>query len=363
MKIERDEKFTFTDLSDKESKNLLVFDLIKSKNAISRTDISRDTGINMVSISNYIKSFMDKGLLYDKGPDVSTGGRKPELLELAASNVGALGISINRDTGDVIMTDLTAGPIEKRRSAVGDVPKLVEELCAAANSRGIKIETVGIGFDGNSSKALLKEIGNVSKAPVFSGRNIYCAAFGEGTLGNKAFYGGALYVHSSLGECVLMKDSKLIGSSDEPKENAKYLRAWGSALSAETMARDEVAKGVGTKIVHIAGADINKITEDSVIKALKEGDEVAEGIIESVGINLGLRIAYLVNIFAPKTVIIGGGIEGAGEAVLSGIKRTVAKLAYSSVSKNISIIPSALGSDGAALGASALAVRELFLRS
>ncbi len=363
MKIERDGKFTLTDFSDKESKNLLVFDLIKSKSVISRTDIAKDTGINMVSVSNYIKSFMDEGLLFDKGPDVSTGGRKPELLEIATGNWGTLGISINKDAADATLTDLTARAIEKRRSATVDISKMAGELCRAASARGIKIKAVGIGLDSANSEPLLKEVGDAVKAPVFAGRNICCAAFGEASLGINASHGGVLYVHSSLGECVLIKDREIISSSDEPKDSTKYLRPWGRLLSAETMAMDEVEKGVGTKIVHIVGADIKNITEKSVIEALKEGDEVAGGIIESVGINLGLRIAYLVNIFAPKTVIIGGGIEGAGKAVLSGLKRTVARLAHSSKSKNISIIPSALGADGMALGASALAVRELFLRS
>ena len=363
MKIERDERFTLTGLSDKESKNLLVFDLIKSKSVISRTDISKDTGINMVSVSNYIKSFLDKGLLYDKGPDISTGGRKPELMELAKSGGGALGVSIDGGDAEVVLTDLSAKLIEKRRSTVEDMPKLAGELCAAASSRGTKIKAVGIGFESGDSMQLLKQMEDAVKSPVFIGRNIYCAAFGETFGCDKTSSGGVLYVHSSLGECVLIKDSELISSSDKSSENTAYLRPWGRALSVETMARDEVAKGVGTKIVHIAGADINKITESSVIEALKVGDEVAGGIIEAAGINLGLRIAYLVNIFAPKTVIIGGGIERAGDAVLSGIKRTVARLAHSSRSKKISIIPSAFGTDGAALGASALAVRELFLRS
>ncbi len=363
MKIERDEKFTLTGLSDKESKNLLIFDLIKSKSTISRTDISKDTGINMVSVSNYIKSFVEEGLLYDKGPDISTGGRKPELMEIAAVDSGAIGINIDGDEAEVVLTDLSVKLIEKKRSAAADAPKLVEELCAKAGSRGIKVKAVGIGSGTDGLPALSKSVGEAAKAPVFVGRDVYCAAFAERSLNNKASYGGVLYVHSSLGECVICKDGEIIGSSAAPEEAVKYLRPWGRALSAETMARDEAAKGVGTKIVHIAGADINKITENSVIEALKEGDEVAAGIIESVGINLGLRIAYLVNIFTPKTIVVGGGIEGAGEAVMSGVKRTVARLAHSSSSKNISIIPSALGSGGVALGASALAVRELFLRS
>lgn len=363
MKIERNENFTFTDLSEKEAKNLAVFDLIKSKSLISRTDISKDTGINMVSISNYIKSFMGKGLLYDKGPDISTGGRKPELMEIATGDGGVLGISINGEIVEAALTDLSAKPFEKRRSSAADVLKTVEELCATAKGRGINIKAIGVASEGRGIALILKRASDAAKAPVFIGRNIYCAAFGERALGNKSSYNEILYVHSSLGECVLIKDGELISFSDKPKEMTKYLRPWGDALSAETMAREEVSKGVGTKIVHIAGADVKNITESSVIEALKDGDEVAGGIIESIGINLGLRIAYLVNIFAPKTVIIGGGIEAAGEAVLSGVKRTVARLALSSKLKNVSILPSVLGSDGVVLGASALAVRELFLRS
>ena len=177
MKIERDEKFTFTGLSDKESKNLVIFDLIKSKNVISRTDISRDTGINMVSVSNYIKSFMDKGLVYDKGPDISTGGRKPELMELATGDGGAIGISIYGDETEVALTDLSARPVEKRRSTSVDAPKLAEELCAIGMARGMKVKAVGIGFEEGDPGSLLRQISDAVKVPAFAGRNLYCAAF------------------------------------------------------------------------------------------------------------------------------------------------------------------------------------------
>ena len=284
-------------------------------------------------------------------------------MELATGAGGVLGISIDGDDSEIALADLNTRLVEKRHSVIEDVPKLVAELCSAANSRGTKVKAVGIGSENDVPASLLKNVGDAAKVPVFAGRKLYCAAFGERCLGNKPSYDKMLYVHSSLGECVLIKDRELIGYSEGSEEDMRYLRPWGRALSAETMARNEVAKGVGTKIVRLAGADMKKITDSSVIEELIDGDEVAVGIIESVGVNLGLRIAYLVNIFGPKLIVIAGGIEKAGDAVLSGIKRTVERLAHSARSKNISIIPSALGPDGAALGASALAVRELFLRS
>jgi predicted NBD/HSP70 family sugar kinase len=365
MKIDRGGTFTFTGLSEKESRNLRVLDLIRAKGTISRTDISKDTGINIVSISNYMKDFLDNGLLHDKGPDISTGGRKPELMELASGDAGAMGISIKGPEASVVVTDLEVKIVDKKCSTLEGMAKAAGEMSRAARSRGIKISAIGIGMaESNDLQPVLKSVSESVGAPFFTGDNVCCAAFGEKTLNAEASFDTVLYVHSSRGECVLIKECEILkyaGTSSD--DNIKYLRPWGQGLSAEAMAKAEVAKGVGTKIVHIAGADIENINEGSVIEALKQGDEVASGIIESVGINLGLRIAYLINIFAPKVIVIGGGIERAKEAVLSGLKRTVGRLAHSSRCKGASIVSASLGSGGEALGASALAVRELFLRS
>ena len=80
--IKRSNLFKLKGLSEKEIKNLEVLELISKKGVISRTDISKITGINIVSISNYIKDYIDRKLVDEKGLDVSSGGRKPELVEL-----------------------------------------------------------------------------------------------------------------------------------------------------------------------------------------------------------------------------------------------------------------------------------------
>jgi predicted NBD/HSP70 family sugar kinase len=363
MKIERNNRFTFTDLTEKEVKNLLVLDLIRSKSVISRTEVSKDTGINMVSISNYIKSFFDNGLLYDKGPDVSTGGRKPELMELAAESAAVIGIGMDGGEADALLSDLSLKTIAKKRVPAEGVAKAVTELSATALSHRMKVKAVGLGARDEKPYASIQDLSDIAGAPAFAGADVFCAAFGEKTFGANVSLGDILYMHTSLGEGIVVRSGELISSYNDKKDGAVYLKKWGANFSAETMAKEEAAKGVGTKIVHIAGADLNKITENAVIEAMQQGDDVALGIIESVAINLGLRTAYLVNIFSPRAVIIGGGIEKAGEVLLSGVKRMIARLAHASKSKDIPVLPSALGSGGVAFGASALAVRELFLRS
>ena len=69
-------------LSDKQRKNLSILELVVKHGPISRTEISRQTGLNIVTISNYINEFIEGELITEKGFDVSTGGRRPTLVEL-----------------------------------------------------------------------------------------------------------------------------------------------------------------------------------------------------------------------------------------------------------------------------------------
>jgi len=369
MKIEHDEKFTLRGLSEKESKNLSVFGLIRSKGLISRTDLSKDTGINIVSISNYVKDFIIKGLLYESGFETSSGGRKPELVEISSKDASVMGIHIDQSEATVTICGLGGNLIEKKKVPVSEAFGAGEAIVKAVNSGAAKIKAIGLvssddhAPSGSAVSSIAASLGNSLKVPVFSGNAIYAAAFAEKFYNDKTSPSDLLYVHSGLGACVAAKNFELLSYTDNPKEDTKYLRPWGQRLSARKMARAEVEKGVGTSIVRIAGADIKNITEEVVIEASKQGDGVASGIIESIGVNLGLRIAYLVNIFAPKTVIIAGGIEKAEEIILPGIKKMVSMLGKKELSKNLIIKSSVLGKDGAALGAAALAVRELFIRS
>ena len=78
------------------------------------------------------------------------------------------------------------------------------------------------------------------------------------------------------------------------------------------------------------------------------------------GIGLGTRIAYLINLFNPEVVIIGGGVERAGELILGSVRKAVRKLAFEEAASKVRIIPSRLGEDAVAFGAVALVLREIF---
>src|SRR3989338_220447 len=85
----KSERFT-----EKERRNLAILDIIRRSREISRAEISKITHLNIVTVSNYIDDYITKGLVLEKGLDVSTGGRRPELLELNSKFGYTIGVDL-----------------------------------------------------------------------------------------------------------------------------------------------------------------------------------------------------------------------------------------------------------------------------
>jgi len=54
-------------LSDRERKNLAILDVIRKSGPVTRTEISKVTKLNIVTVSNYVNSYVEKNLVIEKG--------------------------------------------------------------------------------------------------------------------------------------------------------------------------------------------------------------------------------------------------------------------------------------------------------
>jgi predicted NBD/HSP70 family sugar kinase/predicted transcriptional regulator len=399
--------FKYQMLSDKEKKNLLLLDIIIQKGPISRTDISKKTDLNIVTVSNYVNNYIEKGLVIEKGFDISSGGRKPTLVELDADGGYAIGVDIGPVDEVAIMTDLSAKIIwkERRKRPQGHMEEVIKvavdllnDIIVSSKIPREKILAVGFGISGiiNEETGTVRDTdprrgrttGSINtfketieqnfQLPVFIGNDATCAAFGEKRLSLERSIENMLYIYSDVGCGIIIKgdiycgaggsagerqiSSELVNEEDGksiPKE-FYYLRPMGVDLGIIAKAKKSIEEGIGTKILELANGKPAEITLDKVIKAAEHGDKLAIELIENAGTNLGTRIAYLINLFNPEIVIIGGGIEKAGELILEPIRRTVRKLAFEEPASKVRIIPSALGDEAVALGAASLVLREVF---
>jgi predicted HTH transcriptional regulator len=79
-------------LTDRERKNISILELIGKNGPMTKTDISKLTELNIVTVSNYINNYIKAGIIEEKGFDISTGGRKPTLLGIHKNNILHVGI-------------------------------------------------------------------------------------------------------------------------------------------------------------------------------------------------------------------------------------------------------------------------------
>jgi len=386
-------------LSDHERKNLAILESIRRGKTISRTDISRITGLNIVTISNYINDYIKKGLIVERGYDSSTGGRRPTIIELNSSYTHVIGVDLALDGIRTVLTDLEAKviastqkdrPSEDAESIINCITRSIEEVIKTAKLDKSKIKGICVAASGLVDKEAGTVHSTIGTTSVFLPINLSlerkldvdtfiendatAAAYGEWALSLDLDTKVMLYMYSGVGCGIVINGEVFRGAAGVAGETSlknhleptdlwigklSALGPWAAHLGIPDEVRERIKQSSDSKILKIAGKPEN-ITLDIVFKAAKENDKLAIEAIEKAGDALGVRIAFLVNLLNPDIVVIGGGIEQAGSLLLDSVRRSVKKWAFEEMAEVVKIIPARLGNDSVALGAATLVIRSVF---
>lgn len=388
IKAKREGFFTHT-LSDRDQKKLMIFELIRKQGPMARADISRITDINLMSVSNYVKEYMDRKLMTETVSSSSTGGRRAEVVELNGKGAYVAGLDIGESEARAVVTDLALNVVgqavlgglrDKKQEIASVAIGLLRKACEAANIKMDEVVAVGIGVSSDDGE-LRSEIEKVCAKETFMGPAASCAAYGEKKLNPEADVDNILYMYSDVGCGIIVRGDIYFGSAGSAGEmklyegsskargetvflrDSRYLGPWTNDLKIAALAKNEIAKGIGTKMVALAKGHVEDVSLDVVVAAAIERDDIAVDIIQNAAKNLGIRIAYLVNLFNPEAVVIGGGMEKAGALALDPIRDMVTRFSFKEQSEAVKIIPSALGENAVCMGAASLTVREIFIKA
>lgn len=93
----------------------IVLNYVREREPISRAEIARETALQRSTVSTIIESLKDDGLIEEIGAGESTGGRRPTLLRLRATDSIAIGVDISPTRTTIATSDL-AGRITERES-------------------------------------------------------------------------------------------------------------------------------------------------------------------------------------------------------------------------------------------------------
>jgi glucokinase len=128
------------------------------------------------------------------------------------------------------------------------------------------------------------------------------------------------------------------------------LETIASGLSIARRMRETLAARNGK-----ATADLEEITAETVVEAVRNGDETAREIWNETIKYLAIGIGNAITVIAPEAVVVGGGVSEAGELLLAPLRREIGKNVTMLPIEKVEIRKASLGSESGVCGALMLA--------
>jgi predicted NBD/HSP70 family sugar kinase len=346
-----------TQLIDREKRNLEILDVLRRQNTVSKTQIAQEIDLNIVTISNYIEDFKKKGVIYERGFDESSGGRRPSLLELNAEYGYIVGAEINfvKNYMTVLVTDFILRVMARKtiplksagQSLQEDVVDLVHQTVKDSEADRGRMMGIGLGLTGQSNgydvslKDLLEEkLGLPALVEDGSVASILAEKWFNSDLSRRD---NIIYVgvdgQGARGDLSIMLKGQLYRGSQKNK-----LSMWLAA------SRDQDHQDPAYCWLH-----------DNCILRQETGPLNAANAAE-MGLRFGVRIAYLVNLLHPDVVIVGKVDEGSRIVFFDALLTAVRRWTRDETAKTVKIISSQFKEDAVALGMSVLVCRDVYSR-
>ncbi|MBC8436282.1 MAG: ROK family transcriptional regulator [Candidatus Omnitrophica bacterium] len=382
--------------TEKERRNIDILEILRRSGPISRPEISKEMGINVVTISNYVDEFIRRNLVCEKDFDVSEGGRRPVLLDLNPQAGLVVGVGLNLTNMVGLLVDLkgnivTKTQVSRPRSSAKEVAEtlleIIREVLVRSKGYSPKIKGIGIGIaglinkedgsvlwpqkiDGDCTYASveLPLKGLIEKEfdlPVLIENDATSACFGEHWMGLEIGFKNVLYMFSGVG-CGIMINGEVYrgaqGYAGEVsianyKADAEFNCQQGNPCF---MKRWEMDLGILESFKASGGLEPGNVDLRSVFVAARAKNDTALSVLQAAAKRLGIKIAFLVNLLNPEVVVIGGGLEEAGGEFLNNVSLTVKDWAFKEAADNLKIIYSQLRENAVAMGAASLMMQKIF---
>lgn len=123
-------------------------------------------------------------------------------------------------------------------------------------------------------------------------------------------------------------------------------------LSNHTQAR--LVNYPDSEIHDLVDGDLDRVTPRTLYEAAQKGDDAAKVIFEWAGHKLGCVLGSAVNLLDIRTIIVGGGVSGAGDLLLKPARKTLPHYVVPGLREGLQIHREELGNEVGLLGAARL---------
>jgi glucokinase len=262
----------------------------------------------------------------------------------------------------------------------GEIRRLLADLAAEVLD-GERVERVGIGFGGPVNAQTGQVVRSFHVAgwdgfdlrawaektvarPCVIENDTNCGALAEATVGAGA--GADVVVYTNIGTGIgggLVVGGRLYSrplGCMEVGHTKLWDRAAGeyciverlcSGLSIARMARERAAGGQMSRVLELAGDQVEAVTARHVGSAAGEGDAAALELVRQVAADFAVALCNVITLLNPDRVIVGGGVALMGDVFLGPLRDALAERIFQPYAGSHQILPAALGEDVVLVGA------------
>ncbi|MFR9672802.1 MAG: ROK family protein, partial [Rikenellaceae bacterium] len=322
-------------------------------------------------------------------------GRRPNVFGLASSAIYFIGVNVGRNSMYYVVTDLHNNIIQESRDEsfeLIDRMQCLETICnnieGFIDHCGIersKILGLGVSITGrvnpeagrsykyftNSERSLREIIEERVGIRVLFENDTRARCYAEYTCSKVRDERSVLYLHLGLGIAIgIVVDGKLYygksGFAGEfghiPFFDNEIICACGKKGCLET----EISGiAIEEKMIKLIESGVNTILREKydrhenirigdIIEAAKCDDNLSIELIEEAGEKVGKAVAFLINIFNPESVIVGGAMAAAGDYIMLPMKSATNKYSLNLVYKDTKFCLSTMTGSASALGVAML---------
>ncbi|MEU4424178.1 ROK family transcriptional regulator [Actinoplanes sp. NPDC024001] len=380
----------------------LVLDLIRAARTISRIELAASSGLTPPTISEVVRDLMADGLIVEAGRGVSTGGKPRRLLQLNPTARYSVGVQLERNACVIVVVDL-AGRQVARTSFRGTaqmppqqaLPFLATQVKALLDEAAVDHERVlGVGLVSHGPQdrpagvlltpqptdewrdyPVAPRLAEILALPVLLDNDAAAAAIGEywlGTVDPRSTY-GCIYMATGIGGGVVVAGEMYRGSSSNSVEighisidvhgdecpcgNRGCLENYAGPAA---VVRQALATSGLAEQLMLDPADTDFLTGFArIAAAANTGNTQARHLIEQSARYLGCAAVTITSLFDLDAIVLAGpSFAVAGSIYQTLIQQEVTRRTFARRAHPVRVVPSASGSDAAAIGGAVLVLHS-----
>jgi len=335
----------------------LMIEYLMKNGETSRAQLAKDLSISKPTVSLNAEKLLEKELLIETGEGLSSGGRKPTLLNFNYDHKIIVAIDLNRNQPLIALSNLSGRLMfstSLEMMVTESKPFLIQRLTTAINELiishaydmtslgAISIAVPGVIDDVNDKifanpqdnlwtdlnlKKVLTEIYHV---PVLMKNDISMAALGVKHYGLGKDYDDLLYVSAGhgIGGGIILKGELLEGKRNFAGELG-ITRLNGDKTLEEQIGSSAIVERIKADIKLGQECKLSldqPLTLKEIKTAITAGDEYLIEVIKSSANILGNAVANIALILDLEAIVVGGVLSEVGDLFITNIEDRVQQI-------------------------------------